>query len=56
MTEFEKAIRYLCFAKAENDETRICRYQDIENMVYADTELIKKYAKNYEKLVDLLCS
>lgn len=54
MSDFEKAIRYLCFAKVEDDEARIFRYKEIERMIHDNTELIEKYAKKYERLLDLL--
>lgn len=54
MTDFEKVVRYLCFEKAECDETKIFRYEVIERMVHGDTELIKDYARKYEILLDIL--
>ena len=56
MSDFEKAVRYLYFAEAEDDITRVCRYEDINSMVQGDYAMIKKYAKKYEMLLDLLNS
>lgn len=56
MAELEKAIRYLCFFETEDREAQANRYLDIERMIKGDNDLIEKYVKKYEKILDLLAS
>ena len=55
MTDFEKAIRYLCLFETDDMETMAGRYLVIQDIVQGDLEEEKKYAKKYEKMVDILC-
>jgi hypothetical protein len=54
MSDFEKAVRYLCLFKTNEVEVQSNRYLDIEAMVHGDEKLIEKYSKKYDKMVDLL--
>ena len=55
MTDFEKAIRYLCLFETDDMEIMAGRYLVIQDIVQGDLEEEKKYAKKYEKMVDILC-
>jgi len=56
MSDFEKAVRFLCLFKAEScDKTEmLSRYTIIESMVHGDDKLIKHFVKKYEKMLDVL--
>ena len=54
MSDFEKACRYICFAKTDDEKAKSNRYEIIENMIHGDEDLIKKYSKKYEKMIDIL--
>ena len=51
MTDFEKAIRYLCLFETDDMEIMAGRYLVIQDIVQGDLEEEKKY----EKMVDILC-
>ena len=61
MTDFEKAIRYLCLFETNDMEARVgrdlviqnivLRYLAIQDIIQGDLEEEKKYAKKYEKMV-----
>lgn len=55
MTDFEKAIRYLCLFETDDMGTMVGRYLVIQDIIQGDLEEEKKYAKKFEKMVDLLC-
>ena len=55
MTDFEKAVRYLCLFKTNEVEVQSNRYLVIEDMVHGNEDEIKKYSKKYDKMIDLLC-
>lgn len=54
MTNFEKAIRYLCFFETDDKEAMAGRYLIINDIVRGNLEEEEKYAKKFEKMVDLL--
>lgn len=56
MSDFEKAVRYLCLFKTNEVEVQSNRYLAIEDMVHGDEKLIKKYVKKYEIMLDILDS
>jgi hypothetical protein len=56
MSDFEKAVRYLCLFKTNEVEVQSNRYLDIEAMVHGDNKLIEKYSKQYEKMIDILAN
>ena len=61
MTDFEKAIRYLCLFETNDMEAMVgrdlviqnivLRYLAIQDIIQGDLEEEKKYAKKYEKMV-----
>ena len=61
MTDFEKAIRYLCLFETDDMEGMVgrdliiqnivLRYLAIQDIIQGDLEEEKKYAKKYEKMV-----
>ena len=55
MTDFEKAIRYLCFGDTDDTDAMASRYVCIEQCVRGDEDQIQKFSRKYEKLLDLLC-
>lgn len=56
MTDFEKAIRFLCIGELkENDNKAKCyRYDAIKEVVRGNKDIESKYAKKFDKLIDML--
>ena len=54
MTDFEKAVRYICLFSTEDEATMIERYKAVDAIVNNDEEILQRYVKKYEKMLDLL--
>lgn len=56
MTDFEKAVRYMCLCKTDDKDVMIERYTAIEDMMYGNEELVRKYANMYDNMLSVLCN
>ena len=54
MTNFEKAVRYICLFSTEDEATMVERYKAVDAIVNNDEEVLQRYVKKYEKMLDLL--
>ena len=54
MTDFEKAIRYLCLFETDDKDTMAGRYLIIQDIVHGNQEEEKEYSKKFDKIIDLL--